>query len=90
MGSFTAAGIAVIAQWLVHADSAFTMRTYVHSQSDALAATAGTLDAVVTKRRLRALAGNVDVGGNRLVESGFRTEPPRRIELLTFSLRGLG
>ena len=29
--------IAVTAKWLGHADSAFTMRTYVHSQDDALA-----------------------------------------------------
>jgi integrase len=28
---------AVIAAWLGHADVAFTMRTYVHSQPDALA-----------------------------------------------------
>ncbi|MEQ7127067.1 tyrosine-type recombinase/integrase [Actinopolymorpha sp. B11F2] len=28
--------IAVIAAWLGHADSAFTMRTYVHSQDEAL------------------------------------------------------
>ncbi|MEV0727062.1 tyrosine-type recombinase/integrase [Micromonospora purpureochromogenes] len=42
--------IAVIAEWLGHADSAFTMRTYVHSQSDALASAAGILEAVVTNR----------------------------------------
>ncbi|NEW53748.1 site-specific integrase [Nocardia cyriacigeorgica] len=42
--------IAVIAEWLGHADSAFTMRTYVHSQDGALAAAAGTLEAVVTIR----------------------------------------
>ena len=28
--------VAVIAAWLGHADPAFTMRTYVHSQEDAL------------------------------------------------------
>lgn len=28
--------VAVIAAWLGHADPAFTMRTYVHSQDDAL------------------------------------------------------
>jgi integrase len=27
---------AVIAAWLGHADKAFTMRTYIHSQDDAL------------------------------------------------------
>ncbi|WP_083873857.1 tyrosine-type recombinase/integrase, partial [Nocardia paucivorans] len=42
--------IAVISEWLGHADSAFTMRTYVHSQNDALASAAGTLEAVVTNR----------------------------------------
>ncbi|MBP2187868.1 integrase [Nocardia goodfellowii] len=42
--------IAVIAEWLGHADSAFTMRTYVHSQNDALASAAGTLEALVAKR----------------------------------------
>ncbi|MFR9752599.1 tyrosine-type recombinase/integrase [Nocardia sp. 004] len=42
--------IAVISEWLGHADSAFTMRTYVHSQNDALATAAGTLEAVVTNR----------------------------------------
>ncbi|MBF6424753.1 tyrosine-type recombinase/integrase [Nocardia cyriacigeorgica] len=42
--------IAVIAEWLGHADSAFTMRTYVHSQHDALAAAAGTSEGVVTIR----------------------------------------
>lgn len=42
--------IAVIAEWFGHADSAFTMRTYVHSQDDALAAAAGTWEGVVTNR----------------------------------------
>ena len=28
--------IAVISEWLGHADAAFTMRTYVHVQNDAL------------------------------------------------------
>jgi integrase len=32
--------VAVIAAWLGHADAAFTMRTYVHSQDDALMAAA--------------------------------------------------
>ncbi|WP_324188827.1 MULTISPECIES: tyrosine-type recombinase/integrase [Nocardia] len=39
--------IAVISEWLGHADSAFTMRTYVQMH---LAAAAGTLEAVVTNR----------------------------------------
>ena len=32
--------IAVISAWLGHADPAFTMRTYVHAQDDALTAVA--------------------------------------------------
>jgi hypothetical protein len=35
--------IAVIAAWLGHASSAFTMATYVHSQEPALAAAAHRL-----------------------------------------------
>src|SRR5262249_54813673 len=34
--------IAVISAWLGHADPAFTMRTYVHAQDDALKAAAAT------------------------------------------------
>jgi integrase len=34
--------IAVISAWLGHADSAFTMRTYMHSQDEALKAAATT------------------------------------------------
>jgi integrase len=41
---------AVIAAWLGHADISFTMRTYVHSKPDALAAGAQTLTRVVTIR----------------------------------------
>src|ERR1700694_5863917 len=41
---------AVIAAWLGHADVAFTMRTYVHSQPDALAERAQSLARVVTIR----------------------------------------
>ncbi len=41
---------AVIAAWLGHADVAFTMRTYVHSQPDALADGARSLAQVVTIR----------------------------------------
>ncbi len=40
--------VAVIAAWLGHADAAFTMRTYVHSQEDALKDAAKAL----TKRRV--------------------------------------
>jgi integrase len=40
--------IVVISQWLGHADPAFTMRTYVHSQDDALKIAAATLQRVVT------------------------------------------
>jgi integrase len=40
--------IVVIAQWLGHADPAFTMPTYVHSQNDALKIAATTLQRVVT------------------------------------------
>jgi integrase len=42
--------IAVIAAWLGHADSSFTMRTYTHSQTDALAAAATSLGSLVTIR----------------------------------------
>ena len=41
---------AVIAAWLGHADVAFTMRTYVHSQPDALTDGAQSLARVVTIR----------------------------------------
>ncbi len=41
---------AVIAAWLGHADVAFTMRTYVHSQPNALADGAQSLARVVTIR----------------------------------------
>jgi integrase len=36
----------LIAAWLGHTDGSFTMRTYVHSQSDALRAAAQTLGSV--------------------------------------------
>jgi integrase len=35
--------IVVISQWLGQADPAFTMRTYVHAQDDALKTAAATL-----------------------------------------------
>ena len=41
--------IAVISAWLGHADPAFTMRIYVHTQDDALKAAAATLQKVVTR-----------------------------------------
>jgi integrase len=41
--------IAVISAWLGHADPAFTLRTYVHTQDDALKAAAATLQKVVTR-----------------------------------------
>jgi hypothetical protein len=44
----------VISQWLGHADPAFTMGTYLHSQDDALKLPAETLqrvDTVVTASR---------------------------------------
>lgn len=40
--------IAIISAWLGHADPAFTMRVYVHSQDDALKIAAATLQRVVT------------------------------------------
>jgi len=40
--------IAVISQWLGHADPAFTMRTYVHAGKDGLAFAAASLQRVVT------------------------------------------
>lgn len=42
--------IAVISAWLGHADSAFTMRTYMHSQDDALKLAAASLQSLVTTR----------------------------------------
>lgn len=42
--------IAVISAWLGHADSAFTMRTYMHSQDDALKAAAASWQSLVTTR----------------------------------------
>lgn len=42
--------IAVVAAWLGHADQAFTMRTYVHSQPEALREAAQSLTRVVTIR----------------------------------------
>jgi integrase len=42
--------IAAISAWLGHADPAFTLRTYVHAQNDALNAAAATLQRVVTQR----------------------------------------
>jgi integrase len=41
----------VIAAWLGHGDVAFTMRTYVHSQLDALADGARSLARVVDNPR---------------------------------------
>jgi integrase len=41
---------ALISAWLGHADVAFTMRTYVHSQPDPLAEAAQSLAQVVTIR----------------------------------------
>jgi integrase len=38
----------VISQWLGHADPAFTMRTYVHAQDEALKVAAATLQRVVS------------------------------------------
>lgn len=45
---FEGVPIVVISQWLGHTDPAFTMRTYVHSQPDALKLAADTLQQVVT------------------------------------------
>jgi integrase len=41
--------IAAISAWLGHADPAFTMRTYVHAQNDALKGAAATWQKVVTR-----------------------------------------
>ncbi len=41
--------IAVISAWLGHADPAFTMRTYVHTQNDDLKDAAATWQKVVTR-----------------------------------------
>jgi integrase len=40
--------LAVIAQWLGHADASVTARIYAHSQDDALRAAGATLGQVVT------------------------------------------
>ncbi len=40
--------IVVVSAWLGHADPAFTMRTYVHSQNDALKTAAMSLQRVVS------------------------------------------
>ena len=40
--------VAVIAAWLGHIDAAFTMRTYVHSQNDALRSAASVMDVVTS------------------------------------------
>lgn len=40
------APIAVISAWMGHADPAFTLRTYVHTQNDALKAAAASLQRV--------------------------------------------
>jgi integrase len=40
--------IVVISAWLGHADPAFTMRTYVHHQDDALKVAAASLQQVVS------------------------------------------
>jgi len=40
--------IVVVSAWLWRADLAFTMRTYVHSQNDALKTAAVSLQRVVT------------------------------------------
>jgi len=40
--------IVVIAAWLGHADPAFTMRTYVRNQDDALKVAAASLQQVVS------------------------------------------
>ncbi|MEV0682263.1 tyrosine-type recombinase/integrase [Nocardia sp. NPDC050378] len=58
--------IAVVSAWLGHCDAAFTMRTYVHSQPDALADAARSLNAVVTNRD--------KIGGARPI----RTRPRRK------------
>ncbi|EOM74464.1 hypothetical protein Rrhod_4266 [Rhodococcus rhodnii LMG 5362] len=42
--------IVVVAAWLGHSDPAFTMRTYVHSQNEALTTTAASVQRVVTIR----------------------------------------
>ncbi|WP_369597552.1 site-specific integrase [Rhodococcus sp. WWJCD1] len=42
--------IAVISAWLGHSDNAFTMRTYVHSQNQALLGAADTLQSLIRRR----------------------------------------
>ncbi|ADG97875.1 integrase family protein [Segniliparus rotundus DSM 44985] len=80
--------IAVISAWLGHADASFTMRTYVHSQPNALRDAALTLGRVVTicdKNQL-------DAQGQRITgyaSAQFRTEnlaPPAGLEPATVRL----
>jgi integrase len=44
-----AVAIAVISAWLGHGDPAFTMRTYVYAENEALKAAAATSQRVVTR-----------------------------------------
>jgi hypothetical protein len=61
--------IVVTAEWLGHAGPTFTMRTYVHSQDDALkrAAETTSCDTVVT------LSGSSNAV-SRVPEAGMRSE----------------
>ena len=83
--------IVMISAWLGHADPAFTMRTYMHTQDDAMKAAAASLQRVVTPRDTeptdrtwirRALW--VSCAG----QDGLLIEPPVRIELTTARLQG--
>ncbi len=57
--------IAVVSAWLGHCDAAFTMRTYVHSQPDALAEVAQSLNAVVTRLLASGRFEHADAAGQR-------------------------
>ncbi|MEV6337193.1 site-specific integrase [Nocardia vinacea] len=57
--------IAVVSAWLGHCDAAFTMRTYIHSQPDALAEAARSLNAVVTNRDKTAGVQRIRTRGRR-------------------------
>ncbi|MFI5958412.1 site-specific integrase [Cryptosporangium sp. NPDC051539] len=63
--------VAVIAAWLGHADAAFTMRTYVHPQEDALKDAAKALTKRrVTSRRQRRTARNHELPGQNRAGEG--------------------
>jgi hypothetical protein len=64
---FEGVPIAVIAAWLGHPSSAFTMATYVHSQEPALADAA--------RRLARVITNSYQPNGRRLLAESNRRSP---------------